>query len=153
MTICLLHGIIERWKAMGQEVKQQESIVIECKNCSNKIKVDAQKINYDKEYVGADGKSIYITSIVCDSCGTAHHVQLDDSTTIKLKKYVQGMFKKFAQMKTSGKTIPNKQLDKFNKTRETISKMRFELITQYDGTTVTDTLTGEEVVVNFVTVG
>lgn len=138
---------------MGPEGKQQETIVIECKNCSSKIKVDASKINYDKEYVGADGKTIYITSIVCDSCGTAHHVQIDDSTTLKLKKYVQGMFKKFAQMKTSGKTIPNKQLDKFNKTRETISKMRFELISQYNETTVTDTLTGEEIVVDFVTVG
>ena len=90
-----------------------------------------------------------MTYLDCPDCQERHYVQVDNQQSREVKKKTQRMFKQLSVMKNKNKPIPKQQQNKFNRLRKDLNDRRFELMKQYDGSTVTDTETGDKIKLNF----
>lgn len=128
------------------------AVNVECKECKNVFTIGPTNITFDKHYKDEKGRSIFLTYFDCPNCQVRHYVQMDDTRSREVKKKVQRMFAKLSVMRNNNQNIPKQQQNKFNKLRQTLNDSRFELMKQYDGSTVTDTETGESIELKFTVV-
>lgn len=122
---------------------------VECKKCKTVFTICPGNITFDKYHKDKDGRSIFLTYFDCPSCNERHYVQVDNQKSREVKKDTQRLFAKLSVMKSKNQQIPKQQQDKFNKLRKNLNNRRLELMKQYEGSTVTDTETGETIELNF----
>lgn len=122
---------------------------VECKNCKSVFTIGPGNITFDKMYEDENGRSIFLTYFDCPDCQERHYVQVDNQQSREVKKKTQRMFAQLSVMRNKNKPIPRQQQNKFNKLRKNLNDRRFELMKQYDGSTVTDTETGDKIELNF----
>lgn len=122
---------------------------VECKNCKSVFTIGPGNITFDKMYEDENGRSIFLTYFDCPDCQERHYVQIDNQQSREVKKKTQRMFAQLSVMRNKNKPIPRQQQNKFNKLRKNLNDRRFELMKQYDGSTVTDTETGDKIELNF----
>lgn len=122
---------------------------VECKNCKSVFTIGPGNITFDKMYEDENGRSIFLTYFDCPDCQERHYVQVDNQQSREVKKKTQRMFAQLSVMRNKNKSIPRQQQNKFNKLRKNLNDRRFELMKQYDGSTVTDTETGDKIKLNF----
>lgn len=122
---------------------------VECKNCKSVFTIGPGNITFDKMYEDENGRSIFLTYFDCPDCQERHYVQVDNQQSREVKKKTQRMFAQLSVMRNKNKPIPMQQQNKFNKLRKNLNDRRFELMKQYDGSTVTDTETGDKIELNF----
>ena len=125
------------------------STTVECNHCKHRFQINGQTIVSERQCRGNDGKLIYITYFDCPKCKERYYVQVDDQESIVQKNKCLVSFRSLAKLKIAKKKISKQQQDKFNKYREALKDMRFELMKQYNKTDVTDTITGEKMFVEF----
>ena len=122
---------------------------VECKKCKSIFTIGPDNITFDKMCEDENGRSIFLTYFDCPDCQERHYVQVDNQQSREVKKKTQRMFAQLSVMRNKNKPIPRQQQNKFNKLRKTLNDRRFELMKQYDGSTVTDTETGDKIKLNF----
>lgn len=122
---------------------------VECKKCKSIFTIGPGNITFDKMYEDENGRSIFLTYFDCPDCQERHYVQVDNQQSREVKKKTQRMFAQLSVMRNKNKPIPRQQQNKFNKLRKNLNDRRFELMKQYDGSTVTDTETGDKIELNF----
>lgn len=122
---------------------------VECFKCKEKFTVSKENTVFEKQYKGKNGQTIFITYFDCPKCQERHYVQIDNNSTLDIKKETMKMFAVVSAKKLAGKSIPKQQLSKFEKLRKKLSDRRFELMNQYNDAIVTDTETGADVAIHF----
>lgn len=125
------------------------TVNVECKKCKSVFTIVPANITFDKMYEDENGRSIFLTYLDCPYCQERHYVQVDNQQSREVKKKTQRMFAQLSVMKNKNKPIPKQQQNKFNRLRKDLNDRRFELMKQYDGSTVTDTETGDKIKLNF----
>ena len=136
---------------MSQENKTT-SLLVECEECKRKFEIssgeNSNQVNHKKEF-NINGKSIFLTYYDCPKCGRRHFVQIDDEITLEKLKEVKSMFIKLSVMRYKGNNIHKKQLVKFKKAREDLSKHRTLLMKEYTDKSIHDDETDSNFVVRF----
>lgn len=123
------------------------NVYIECTDCENSFEAN---INNVKQLdVKGGNKLLKVIYVDCPVCDRRHYVQIDNDESNKLKVQNLLMFKKLSQKKLDGKTIGRKENNTFKGLREKLLDLRAELMKEYEGRTVTDTLTGESITLHF----
>lgn len=122
-------------------------VILECIDCKNSFEADATNIK--NMNVTCDGNTFGLIYVDCPSCGRRHYVQIDSDETNKLKVQNLIMFKKLSKKKLSGKNISSLENKTFKGLREKLLDLRTELMKEYEGRIVTDTITGESVTLHF----
>lgn len=112
------------------------SILVECEDCKNKFSVNKDNLN-QREFT-INEQSIFLTYYDCPSCGRRHYVQIDNWRTLSIYKDVKRQMTKLMVLRRKGKTIPQKQQAKFEKTRKHLAKIRTELMKDYTGKLIYD---------------
>ncbi len=137
---------------MSKINQERMFLMVECENCKQKFKITSgeatHSITYKKEF-NVNGQSIFLTYYDCPSCGRRHYVQIDDRASLNKLKEVSQQFIKLSIAKRKGKKIPQKQSDKFKKTRQYLSDYRMNLMKQYTGKLVHDNETDSDFVLRF----
>lgn len=135
---------------MSQENKTT-SLLVECEECKHRFKISGEfdgRVTHKKEF-NINGKSIFLTYYDCPKCGRRHFVQIDDEITLEKLKEVKSMFIKLSVMRYKGNNIHKKQLVKFKKAREDLSKHRTLLMKEYTDKSIHDDETDSNFVVRF----
>lgn len=123
------------------------NVYIECTDCENSFEAN---INNVKQLdVKDEDKLLKVIYVDCPVCDRRHYVQIDNDESNKLKVQNLLMFKKLSQKKLDGKTIGKKENNTFKGLREKLLDLRADLMKEYEGRIVTDTLTGESVTLHF----
>lgn len=120
-----------------------------CKKCKRDILVNNENVVHEKEFLDKDKQSIYITYFDCPFCQERHYVQIDNGSTIVIKRDNVKVFKKLSRLRSYNKPIPKQQSEKFKKLRYVLEHEREKLMEQYEDTLVTDTETGKDVKLSF----
>jgi len=123
------------------------SVNIECIDCKNSFEANAENVKTTE--VNSEGNTLSIIYVDCPNCGRRHYVQIDNDESSKLKIRNLITFKKLSKKKLSGKKIGKSESKAFEGLRKQLSDLRAELMKQYEGQIVTDTLTGESVTLHF----
>lgn len=119
------------------------SIQFECKKCKKKFVVNAVNGTLcSKQQFRSEEKIIFLTYVVCPHCGERHYCQIDNARTIILLNDATRQFVKLSKLLRSGKSIPQKQKDKFKKVRRHLALIRKALMDECTGKTVVEVLTG-----------
>lgn len=121
------------------------SFKTECSDCKTSFDVSKDKVVFNQPFKVKDGQTIFLTYYVCPKCGHRHYSQIDDKTTSELRKDTSKVGAKLFAISRKGKHVPKKQKEKFDREQRRLTLLRTQLVKQYEGETVTDTLTGEEV--------
>lgn len=125
------------------------NVKIECKECKTMVDVTKDKVSFNVPFKDKTGQTILLTYFDCPVCHTRHYVQIDDRRTSELRKDATKLTARAFSKRSKGKQIPQKQNDKLKKQRRQLSMLRDELMQKYEGSTVTNTITGEEVELHF----
>lgn len=120
-----------------------------CKKCKRDILVNNENVVHEKEFLDKDKQSVYITYFDCPFCQERHYVQIDNGSTIVIKRDNVKVFKKLSRLRSYNKPIPKQQSEKFKKLRYVLEHEREKLMEQYEGILVTDTETGKDVKLSF----
>lgn len=121
---------------------------VECEDCKQKFNVSSgEAVNHKKEFKISD-KSIFLTYYDCPSCGRRHYVQIDDAISLNKLTEVRKMFVKLSIAKKEDKEISKKQLEKFKKARNNLSRYRTNLMKEYTGKSIIDE-SGKECILRF----
>jgi ribosomal protein L44E len=120
-------------------------VKFKCKKCKEEIFINESNVSHEKEFLDKNKQSIFITYFDCPFCQERHYVQVDNGSTIVLKRDNMKMFKKLSKLRSFNKPIPKQQSEKFKKIRYALEHEREKLMEQYNGELVTDTETGKEV--------
>lgn len=134
---------------LSEESTQGLNFKMECKECKALIDVTKQSVTFNNPYKTKDGQSIFVTYLDCPVCGCRHYVQVDDRHTSELRKEVSTNALRLFAKRRKGKSIPEKQNSKFKKQRQKLISLRSELMKKYEGSMVTNTITGEEIELHF----
>lgn len=121
------------------------SFKTECSDCKNSFEVTKDKVVFNQPFKAKDGQTIFLTYYVCPECGRRHYSQIDDKTTSELRKETSKVGAKLFAISSKGKQVPRKQKEKFDREQRRLTLLRTQLVKKYEGETVTDTETGEEV--------
>ena len=121
---------------------------IECIECKEKFSADVT--NVKQMNAECNGNTLNIIYVDCQFCGRRHYVQIDNDESSKLKTRNLVWFKKLSKKKLSGKKIGKTENNTFKSLRKELLDLRTELMKEYEGQTVTDTLTGESVTLHFI---
>lgn len=131
---------------MSTILKEEMALLVECEDCGQKFQIGvaeaAQQVTHKKKF-DVNGRSIFLTYYDCPKCGRRHYVQIDDARSMEKLKDVSRQFVKLSVAKKKGKTVPQKQSDKFKKARQHLSDYRMDLMKQYTGTVLKDEETGQ----------
>lgn len=122
---------------------------VECKDCKSVIDVTKQTTTFNVLHKTKSGQAILLTYFDCPVCKARHYVQIDDRHTSELKKSVLQQATRMFAKKHKGKAVPESQRIRFNKQKDKLTMLRNELMKKYEGETVTNTITGEEVELHF----
>lgn len=123
------------------------SVSIECMDCKNSFEANADNVKVMN--VLSKDNTLKVIYVDCPSCGRRHFVQIDSDETDRLKVQNLLMFKKLSKKKLSCKSIGKRESESFKGLREKLLNLRAELMKEYEGQTVTDTITGESVTLHF----
>lgn len=123
------------------------SVTLECMDCKNNFEADAENVKVLKAKF--EDNTLDIIYVDCPTCGRRHYVQIDNDETSKLKVRNLLMFKKLSKKKLADKSISKYENKMFKGLREKLLDLRAELMKEYEGRIVTDTLTGESVTLHF----
>lgn len=134
---------------MPEEVTQGLNFKVECKDCKTLIDITRQRTTFNALHKAKDGQSILLTYFDCPVCQARHYVQADNRQTSELRKSVSMLGLKAIKARKTGKAIPEKQRDKFKRQEAKLKSLRNELMKKWEGSTVTNTLTGEELELHF----
>lgn len=122
-------------------------VVLECMDCKENFEANVNNVkSMMVEYEGNKLKIIYVD---CPNCGKRHYVQIDNDESSSLMVRNLLMFKKLSKKKLSGKSIGKTENKTFKGLREKLLDLRTELMKEYEGRIVTDTITGESVTLHF----
>lgn len=119
----------------------------QCMDCKKSFKIDTGNVKQIE--VESNGNKLIITYVDCQFCGRRHYVQIDNDESSKLKVRNLVMFKKLSKKKLSGKRISKLENNSFKSMAQALLDLRTNLMKEYEGQTVTDTLTGEPVTIHF----
>lgn len=123
------------------------NVVIECIDCKESFEANAENVKQN-EFKDED-KTLKVIYVDCPHCNKRHYVQIDNDESNKLKVQNLLMFKKLSKKKLDGKTIGRKENNTFKSLRQRLLDLRADLMKEYEGRIVTDTLTGESVALHF----
>ena len=122
-------------------------VSFKCIECEESFKANANNVKVmEAEY---DDSKLQIVYVDCPKCNKRHFVQIDDDRTSKLKARNFIMFKRLAKKKLSGKKIGKQENLAFKNLADTLLELRADLMKEYEGRTVTNTLTGEPELIHF----
>lgn len=128
------------------------NLMFECEECKKKFPVSSDQapnsLTHKKEFI-SNGQSIFLTYYDCPHCGKRHFVQIDDKNSMQELVRVTNEFKSLMAKRQKGKTISQKQSDKFKKSRQHLSDYRMNLMKEFTGKTAVDKETGIEYVLRF----
>lgn len=117
------------------------NLMFECEECKKKFPVSREQapnsLTHKKEFI-SNGQSIFLTYYDCPHCGKRHFVQIDDKNSLQELVRVTNEFKALAIKRQKGKTISQKQSDKFKKSRQHLSDYRMNLMKEFTGKTAVD---------------
>lgn len=137
---------------MSKVDKETMSLLVECEDCHEKFRVAsgeaAQAVTHKREFV-VDGQSIFLTYYDCPKCGRRHYVQIDDKRSLNTLKEVSRQFVRLAVKKKQGKDIPQKQLDKFKKSKKHLADYRMGLTKAFTGKSLHDDETDADFILRF----
>ena len=122
-------------------------VSFKCIECEESFKANAN--NVKQLDVKDEDKLLKVIYVDCPVCDRRHYVQIDNDESNKLKVQNLLMFKKLSQKKLDGKTIGRKENNTFKSLRQRLLDLRADLMKEYEGRIVTDTLTGESVTLHF----
>lgn len=123
------------------------NVYIECTDCENSFEANVN--NVKQLDVKDENKLLKVIYVDCPVCDRRHYVQIDNDESNKLKVQNLLMFKKLSKKKLDGKTIGRKENNTFKSLRERLLNLRADLMKEYEGRIVTDTLTGESITLHF----
>ena len=128
-------------------MKSTLNVAIECMGCKESFEANIENVK-QKEYE-YEGNKVKIVYVDCPSCNRRHYVQIDNEESDRLKVNNLLMFKKLSKKKLSDKRVTKTENKTFKSLRNQLLDLRTELMKEYEGRTVTDTLTGESVTIHF----
>lgn len=134
---------------MPEEVTKGLNFKIKCKECNSLVDITQQRTTFNIPHKDKNGQSILLTYFDCPVCQARHFVQADSRQTSELRKSVSTLAVRSMAAKRKGKIIPEKQRLKFNKQKDKLKALRYDLMKEWEGKTVTNTITGEEVELHF----
>lgn len=111
-----------------------------CEDCKKGFEVNPTVLK-QKQYE-INKRSIWLTYYDCPHCSHRHFVQADDTRSQAILRDGKKMFVRFGARKARGETIPQKQLDKFQRTRQHLTEYRMGLIHDLTGAWLDDPETG-----------
>lgn len=130
---------------------EQFKLMFECEDCKKKFPVmqdqGPNSLTHKKEFT-SNGQSIFLTYYDCPHCGKRHFVQIDDKSSLQELVRVTNEFKSLMVKRQKGKSISQKQSDKFKKSRQHLSDYRMTLIKEFTGKSAVDE-TGTEYILRF----
>lgn len=119
------------------------SIQAECEQCKNHFTVNATNgVLKSKQQFQCGDKIIFLTYYTCPECGKRHYCQIDNSRSNALLADASKQFIKLSRLSKLNKPIPQKQNDKFKKTRRHLAVIRKALMDEYTGKTVVEVSDG-----------
>lgn len=121
---------------------------LECIDCKKSFEANSSNVKIIK--VEHDGNILDVIYVDCEHCGKRHYVQVDNDESNKLKVKNLLMFKKLSKKKLADKNISKYENKMFKGLRENLLDLRAELMKEYEGKIVTDTITGEQITLHFV---
>lgn len=121
--------------------------MLECIDCKKSFEANSE--NVKQMEAECNGNKLTIIYVDCQFCGRRHYVQIDNEESNKIKIRNLLWFKKLSKKKLSGKKIGKSENNTFKSLRKQLLDLRTELMKEYDGQTVTNTLTGESEVIHF----
>ena len=128
------------------------SLMFECEDCKKKFPISQEQapnsLTHKKEFI-SNGQSIFLTYYDCPHCGRRHFVQIDDTSSLQELVRITNEFKSLMIKRQKGKTISQKQSDKFKKSRQHLSDYRMNLMKEFTGKTAVNKETGIEYVLRF----
>lgn len=120
-----------------------------CTKCGMMINIPTQRTTFNVPFKAKDGQTILLTYFDCPGCGIRHYVQIDTKQTSELRKSVSMLWLRIAKQRKNGNTPPQGQRNKFDRQKKSLLSLRRRLMEQYEGSIVTNTLTGEELELHF----
>lgn len=123
------------------------NVVIECIDCKESFEANGE--NVKQQELKDEDKIIKVIYVDCPHCNRRHYVQIDNDESSKLKVQNLLMFKKLSRKKLNGKQISKKENTIFKNLRDKLLDLRADLMEEYEGRIVTDTLTGESITLHF----
>lgn len=137
-----------------KEEEQHLGFFASCEDCgcnfrvlSSVVYANESKVMQSEFFVS--GKKIFLTYYDCPNCKRRHYVQVDDCTSLKMLKEVKSQFVKLFNTKRKGVTVPQKEINKFNKSRQDLSFYRKKLMYLYSDKVVHDNDTDIDFVLRF----
>ena len=124
-------------------IEQGLGIDVQCTECKHRFNVDKEDVAYQKWMrCKENGKEVALTYFTCPECGSYHFVQIDDANTIGILREAKTLFVKLSKKRNQGKDVPQKQSEKFKKTRTHLGDARNKLVKMYTGKTFIDNEAG-----------